>query len=185
MSNEREQLQKLLVEALEKLYSKDLYLIKMPKHNCTSSKNTNEPVYNYTGEREIVFRLGIYLYEIMNKKLMSILKLEKDVKLNLDCEYNRNLCFSKKVNNIKRYPDLILHNRGSNDNNILVIEAKTWWNPNTENDEEKLELLTSQKGEYKYKYGLSIKFNTSNVNLVWFEDGIKCTSNKIEILLKK
>lgn len=36
------------------------------------------------------------------------------------------------------YPDFILHKRGSNDFNILIIEFKTWWNPQNDEDIEKL-----------------------------------------------
>ena len=47
---------------------------------------------------------------------------------NVDCEYHREGYGIKQVNGNYVYPDFILHKRGCNDNNILIIEFKTWWN---------------------------------------------------------
>ena len=51
---------------------------------------------------------------------------------NLDCEYNRNGSKPKKIISLKQnvYPDLIIHQRGSNDMNLLVMEwifTKPWF----------------------------------------------------------
>lgn len=46
----------------------------------------------------------------------------------LDSEYNRNKADKKFLPSWKSgcYPDIIIHKRGSNDDNFLVIEFKTW-----------------------------------------------------------
>ena len=46
------------------------------------------------------------------------------------------------------YPDLILHKRGNNENNILIIECKGWWSSEEaiQNDREKImQFLHSEK----------------------------------------
>ncbi len=73
-------------------------------------------------ERSITHRLGLYLHPLFP---------EWDV----DCEYNRNGHDPKTVALPDRsdarlqrqtsiYPDIIIHRRGSNADNLLIIEAK-------------------------------------------------------------
>ena len=51
--------------------------------------------------------------------------LEKFQWADLDCEYNRNMDDPKMLNDDRRFiPDLIIHRRRSNENNLLVIEFK-------------------------------------------------------------
>ncbi|TFH30171.1 MAG: hypothetical protein E4G98_02560 [Promethearchaeota archaeon] len=119
--------------ALSKVYDNHIYLIE-----------------NKVSERSIVFWFGIYFFEIIKETEYS--------EFNLDVEYNRNQKGPKRTKNNPHgtYPDLILHNRGRNDNNILAIEFKPWWNPGTEDDLIKLQDFTNPDGEYKYEIGLSI-----------------------------
>lgn len=74
------------------------------------------------GERSITHRLGLYLEQLFP---------EWDV----DCEYNRNGHDPKTValpdrsdpevqRQTSTYPDIIVHRRGSNAENLLIIEAK-------------------------------------------------------------
>jgi len=109
--NLKERLQQKVMQALDMLYERDKYLI---------SNNKNGNRNNHVSERAIVFRFGIYLEEV--------LKCDSEfAKYNLDSEYNRNIDAKKQLPERENgvYPDLILHKRGSNDDNILVIEIKT------------------------------------------------------------
>lgn len=59
-------------------------------------------------------------------------------------------------------PDIIIHERGSNKDNLVAIEVKTWWNNKDEErkrDEDKLFYLTDSFHQYRYKYGLSLIIN--------------------------
>ena len=53
---------------------------------------------------------------------------------------------------------MILHKRGKNGpgNNILIMEFKTYWNPNTDTDSLKISDFVDQNGKYKYQYGLVV-----------------------------
>lgn len=138
---EVEEILKMRYLALDAVYQKDAYLI----HNNTASSD------NYVSERGIVFRYGIYLNEVAQ----SLYPL-----LNVDTEYNRNRNDLKRLPNRQRgsYPDLILHERGTNSNNFLVIEFKTWWDSNQNDDKSKIEDFCDPLGEYRYKYGVLILF---------------------------
>ena len=133
-------------ESLIDLYEHDNYLIwiNRPKH-----RDRNRHQEDHVGERAIVFRFGHYL--------QNRLDLDHDFRgYNLDCEYNRNGLRQKEVYGRATYPDMILHRRGSNNHNIMVIEFKGYWNNNREYDEKKIRGFTNDNGEYKYSVGYTV-----------------------------
>jgi hypothetical protein len=109
------------------------------------------------GERSITHRLGLYLEPLFP---------EWDV----DCEYNRNGHDPKTVTlpdrsdpRVKRqtstYPDIIIHRRGSNAHNLLIIEAKkTWCSPVAHAfDRQKVEAYAH---DLNYQFGIVLKIPT-------------------------
>lgn len=101
---------------------------------------------------------------------------------NVDCEYNRSVNdtenITKMLHGVKGctidkdtdrvIPDIIIHQRGTN-YNFLVIEMKIRGDDPC--DIVKLEKFTSLKENFKYKLGLFIKFNSENKpELRWFEN---------------
>ncbi|MCF0126114.1 MAG: hypothetical protein HUJ68_10255, partial [Clostridia bacterium] len=124
--------------SLDKLYERDLYLI--------SNYASDEP--NHVSERAIVFRFGVYFDELLKEKLPDY---------NLDSEYNRNKAEKKFLPSWEDgcFPDIIVHKRGSNDFNLLVIEFKTWWNSNQTDDKQKIQQFCSSD-TYQYKYGATV-----------------------------
>ena len=137
----------LIRNALEKLYQNDMHLIcNCPVTKCKSTDNKH-----HVGERSIVFRFAYYLQELLNKE-------KRLSSYNLDCEYNRNGVKAKRLPGFPNgtYPDVILHRRGSNTSNLLVIEFKTYWNDNQDDDIRKIKSFTDQKGEYKFLLGVTV-----------------------------
>ena len=68
------------------------------------------------------------------------------------------------------YPDLILHKRGSNENNILIIECKGWWADDKDIEEDKEKIIAFLNSErYKYMFGLLIIFNRENIVFNWID----------------
>ena len=65
----------------------------------------------------------------------------------------------KNIDGTLVYPDFILHKRGTNDSNLLIIEFKTWWNSDNREDIEKLKAMMSDLYRYQYQYGYSIILN--------------------------
>ena len=124
------------------LYLRDKYLIEfeMPESEMAE----------HVGERAIVFRFGIYFQMEVDKS--------KYKEYNLDCEYNRNHADVKKLPSFEKgvYPDMILHKRGSNDDNIVVIEFKGWWNNDQDKDKLKIKEFVDKRGKYKYMEGYTI-----------------------------
>ncbi len=92
----------------------------------------------------------------------------------IDCEYNKDDIDPKRVRlepieitsyddkGVTVYPDVIVHERGTS-NNLLVIEAKKDTNSSdpgaVEYDRKKLDAYKKQLG---YKFGLFLKFNTGD-----------------------
>lgn len=136
---------KLVNNALKRVYKHHEYLIKNQVH-----------------ERSIVFWFGVYFYELLQHK-------EKEyAEFNLDFEYNKNHSNPKKTENFPdgTYPDILLHKRGSNEHNLLIIEFKTWWSPDNSRDLMKLKDFTRPDGKYKYKCGLSIIFGKDKATII-------------------
>jgi len=111
--------------ALHMLYSKDSYLLK-----------------NNINEISIAHKLASYLQLIFQN-------------YNVDIEFNRNKNHAKRINNINRRPDIIIHKRGTK-HNYIALEIKKNNNTNINNDKEKIEKLLK---ELNYKFGIYIEFN--------------------------
>ena len=82
--------------------------------------NDKDLLERKVAERDITHRFAHYFENNIAGTIVA--------EYNVDCEYNRDGYGIKQVNGNYVYPDFILHKRGCNDNNILIIEFKTWWN---------------------------------------------------------
>lgn len=154
----------LVIGALNDFYENDAILL--------DYINEREAV----SERCMVFHIGCYMIERM--KAIPVFK-----NFQLDCEYNRNLGDPKLVH-IRRsedgseelhkaYPDLIIHKRQRNDDNLLVIEFKKGDAPKDALtlDIDKLRYFTRQDGEYSYKYGLYIALYKQRSEIRLYQNG--------------
>ncbi len=144
-----------LLSALETLVEKDNHLLTVDAN-----------------ERSITHRLAVYLEGLFPG-------------WNVDCEYNKNLGKVKRLFEFKRsidndndqgvsvYPDIIIHRRGPDGENLAVIEAKKSNNPSRHSegickcDRCKLKLLKDEL-KYQFAYFLEIpvkgKFTALNSN---------------------
>ena len=129
-------LEKVITQALDELYTRDYYLLEHKLH-----------------ERSIVFRYAHYLQNIIDC-------YEEFKDYNLDLEYNRNGNNPKHIpiRDNGAIPDLIIHKRGSNKDNLLIIEFKTYWDTEVDDDYKKLSCFVNPRGKYRYTVGLSIIF---------------------------
>ncbi|WP_434643723.1 hypothetical protein PQ692_04845 [Thermoanaerobacterium thermosaccharolyticum] len=159
-----EEIRILVKNALDKLYHNDRYLL---EHDVN--------------EQSITHRLAIYLEDVF-------------FNYNVDCEYNRYGDDPKRLKgkSFKKYdklfkceidrlikeidadklakPDIIVHKRGRNDQNLLVIEVKKSNNKDDNYDILKLMIFTDKDYDLNYKYGLFIKLDKEK-ELYWFCDG--------------
>ncbi len=142
----KDKIARIIKKSLIQLYKKDKYLIDNQPDGVLELDKLH-----HVGERSVVFRFAHYLLNY----------IQKDDDFNgydFDCEYNRNGINKKVLPSFPNgtYPDIIVHHRGDNDNNLLVIEVKTYWNSDTRDDERKIRELMSVTGEYKFQYGVSL-----------------------------
>jgi hypothetical protein len=100
---------------------------------------------------------------------------------NVDCEYNRKGPYPKMLDGIKEcseqkktdriFPDVIIHRRNTA-HNLLVIEMK--YSSDDPCDLKKLELLTSDSGDFKYVLGLFLRLDGETARpLRWFKTGVE------------
>jgi len=97
-------------------------------------------------------------------RLACLLQLEFD-EYSVDCEYNRDGHDPKEIaygsgdddeHGSRVYPDIIVHRRGNNDSNLLVIELKKSNNP--EADDRDFEKLKSYCSQLHYLHGAFVRF---------------------------
>ena len=101
------------------------------------------------------------------------------IDFNVDCEYNRRGKSKKTLprvlfHDIKEddqeaktiFPDILIHKRNIQTDNLLVIEVKKSNSSESEvNDIIKLEAFTNPNGDFKYEVGLFMVFDVNNQNL--------------------
>lgn len=168
----------LLKQSVDLLYKNDSYLIKHSVH-----------------EQDISHRIAYYFENLLNNYSWY-----KKSSFNVDVEYNKNFDDPKRVysncddcGNARCYinqssyyidnyqspckPDIILHERGSNDNNILVIEIKKC-NNECKEDFAKLSAFTCNASDYKYKIGIYINID-NQPSYKYFKDGQEVEENDL------
>lgn len=139
---EKEEVIDKINQAVNFFYEKDKYLVDKDAH-----------------ERSISHKLAEYLRPMFPN-------------YNVDCEYDlhgdkiKTLKGIKECSKLKKteriLPDIIIHERGPDENNLVVIEIKSRTKP-TMCDIRKLELMTRKAGEFRYKYGVLIQFSKSRM----------------------
>jgi len=140
MTLTQDEIKERFKSSMERLRSEDSILF---------NKNVNE--------RTITHKLAEYLQEEFPD-------------YNVDCEYNRYEDLSKKIKPPKDevkwtdtegksiFPDIVVHKRGNQDNNLLIMEVKKSSNRiNGEFDKTKIKAL--MKKPYKYKCGLYLELD--------------------------
>ena len=139
----------------------DLYL-KVKKALHSFFENDSDLLHLNVNERSITHKLAEHLQNSFSG-------------LKVDCEYNRkgDNKKSEKVlaNNEKVFPDIVVHKRGTNNKNLLVIETKKKGR-SIKRDIEKLEEFSGFL--YGYKIGLLLVFDVEKKSLnkvVCFQNG--------------
>ncbi len=124
---------------------------------------------NNIHEQNISHRLAYYMENLLNNYSWF-----RQSKLSVDVEYNRDITNVKMIDNDNCRPDVIIHERNTNENNIIVIEIKKD-NENDSKDFNKLKSFTkiTPENQYKYKMGLYLSFSTKDKKetYTYFEDG--------------
>lgn len=153
-----EDIKKLVNASLEKFYKNDRDLIEISDER------------DMVSERCMVFHIGGYMKNKMNT-------LSKFQWADLDCEYNRDMENPKRMYEDIVVPDLLIHRRRSNKNNLLVIEFKkiNAFEEDKKRDKKKLIYLTDQEGRFKYNFGLYVELGTHEVYIDVYQDGNVCT----------
>jgi hypothetical protein len=172
--NVRARLQADILSALNWVYSKDRELLSDNIDVC---------------ERSLMHRFIHYF--------MGIVESGKDGfydDLHVDGEYNRHGIAPKRLLDSLIFPDVIVHKRGDDSNNLCVIEFKKSFTvsgkrrlPKTiSRDIEKLQNMTIPKesgGEFGYQWGVHIIFQVESgndtftgVKMKWFHKGVGNTN---------
>ena len=155
----------LVIEAFQlaivEFYEKDGALFDYPKDGGNS----------FIGERSMVFRIGHYMANTIEPILLRH-------GLNIDCEYNRHLHDVKELDGSRIIPDLLVHQRLVDQNNLMIFEFKKGYstggfrekNYDKKSDLKKLRGLTHPEKSYHYRYGLYVELNEAKVHTEVFRN---------------
>lgn len=145
-------------------------------------KNDRFLLENHAHERSVAHKLAGYLQQQFSG-------------WQVDCEYNLHGVEVKLLDGIKEhqecseekrtdriFPDIIVHRRNTDEDNILVIEVKMGSKSNA-CDLKKLKLLTGQEHLYKYSLGLFIRFKEiDKPDILWFKNGKQGNKSHIKLI---
>lgn len=144
-------LKSLLQEAVAKLYANEfsLFFVRGLENAC-------------------VVRVIYYMQDMLNNDPRFYMWRH----YNLDFEYNKSSLGLKSINNRSKYikPDLILHIRGTDEHNLMVIEFKKG-RKTSDKDIEKLRALTGDDCRYKYILGCAVVLNKRGTIYQFVENG--------------
>jgi hypothetical protein len=144
------QIEDKVARAVKQLRDRDRFLLKNAVH-----------------ERSITHKLAEYLQQEFPT-------------YHVDCEYNRHGLDTKVLpreceERARKfvYPDIVVHIRGNDDRNLLIIEAKLGQSATVPVcDEAKLVEFTKREGTYHYQLGLFIAFDKMrDPQLIWYQNG--------------
>ena len=141
--NQTIEIKRAIVTAIEKVYRFDNSLINRLVH-----------------ERSIAFRFGLYFFDTIAQTSFGT-----DEELTIDFDYNRNQYSVKDMIGFNQkhgvFPDIILHHRGFNDKNIVVIELKGQLTDKGRDDEKLIGFTHQLKNDYHYGLGVFIRLGNS------------------------
>lgn len=172
---ELELIKQRLIDAIEQTKQKDMYLL---EHDIN--------------ERTIAHRLAMYLTPMfpdfdvdceyngdiggLNDRKYILLLKERAKQLRLLREDERELDQELVYRCI--YPDIIVHKRGANDHNLLIIEVKKSSNNHgIDWDDEKLKRFTSPQYDNHFNYDLGsficfdVKDGAGEYSIKWYQNG--------------
>ncbi|MGO4952334.1 hypothetical protein [Paenibacillus sp. DRB1-1] len=164
-------------KALLKLYEKDKYLIKNDLNERTIAHKFSNYIQEEFNEFDVDCEYNKNVDEAEGNKNIYFLKQEY-------LELNKNFKETVSIDNIEYvrmsiYPDIIIHKRGSNLQNLLIIGIKKSTNREDRNfDFSKLKCYTdtSRHNKLGYAWGLFVEFKTKcstppMPELIWYKNG--------------
>lgn len=119
-------------------------------------QNDLDLIWRNNYEVTISCKLSQYLFSLFNN-------------YNVDCEYNKHIDNPKELNWVWIRPDIVIHTRWTDDNNLVCIEIKKETNNEDRNkDYQKLKDFTKNWWEYRYKLWVFIDFWIEKPNIIYF-----------------
>lgn len=160
-----------LNKSLDKLYIKDWYLFNYNVHEISITHKLAEYLQDEFSDYDVDCE---YNRDITNTVGDSIKQIYQIIKKEIG-DYEKFKKIEEKIEYISRniYPDIIVHKRGTNNHNLLAIEAIKR-NPKTELNKSKLEACTQNNSQDKLNFNL--------VLLLKLSVGEKFSRNEVEII---
>lgn len=148
---EKETIEQYIIESLKELVKRDSDIFKQKIPKLGNSTEKERKLNRDLHETTLNHRFAFYLENILIKNNF--------LDYNVDIEYNRNFKNKKnvKIRGVKApiRPDILVHKRMNNNENLLVVEAKK--HKVSGHDIDKVNAFMKDEN-YSYKYGLTISY---------------------------
>ena len=135
-------------------------------------------------DKHALLKVDIYEPTICHRIAVYLEDLFRD--FNIDCEYNKTLLGKKKDSNGKKIrPDIIIHKRGTNEDNSVILEIKKSGKNSqlAKADIEKLKRCMTDT--LNYNLGVFIGILKRNVDICWIEKNDNSILESWENIWKK
>jgi hypothetical protein len=114
-------------------------------------------------ERTITFRFGYYLQQGLPPGWK------------VDCEYNRHGLTPKDVKRFPGetkgiFPDILIHVRGTDEHNLVAIEAKPKWASKTRKEDDRVKLRRLKQFPYGYAHTYLLMYSDRPEPQLWLEE---------------
>lgn len=144
-----DEIKAILSASLGRLFEQDDFLLRYAAH-----------------ERSVAHKIAVYLGSAFEGHR------HVDLEYNLHGHLIKRLAGIQECDDERRtdriFPDIVVHMRGTDEFNTLVVEVKTG-NGSRACDVRKLQLLTDPSNGYGYQLGVFLRFNgQEDVEIVWF-----------------
>lgn len=175
----------LLQESLKIFYQKDFYLLgRTHKVHEQAIAHRVAVYFEQQASSNPLFNHGTYSFDVeYNKNLQTSKEVFKNCLSSIKTSCNKRNCPCKEYSEQKESrPDFLVHQRGTNANNLLIVEFKTGTAQKEAHkyDLDKLTYFTCPKGEYKYMFGCFLFLEETKYEMRVFTRG-----EKQKILCKK
>ena len=154
-----------LMKAIHKLYEDDKYLIQKKAHERSITHMLAIHLKSHFSNHDIDCEYDLDIENNTGKKQITMLKNKlKEFKSGIYKQTLNNLNeFGDIIVPVNFYPDIIIHRRGSNDLNTLIVELKKSTNTNEKSIEfDRLKLKAYTKQGLKYRLGAYVNLSVSD-----------------------
>lgn len=175
-----------LEKAIDRLFVNDFYLIQNIAHERSITHMLARHLVNLFPDYDIDCEYNLDITNLKGryakrKEIQVLIDELENIKKNIKDSPDKSINeYGEIIVPLNIYPDIIIHKRGTNKLNTLIIELKKSTNDDTNSiklDDLKLKAYTSQRLQYRLGANITLSvgnvFDRNKTKIVYYKDGNK------------